>query len=100
MIADMNEIIKLEPDFALAYYYKAYGYYFKKDMENFEINIEKAIELFPDFKDALFESGKISKRKGDIEDAKKKFERVLVLDPYNESAITLLKELNSQIPKN
>lgn len=96
MIAAMNEIIKIEPDFALAYYYKAFGYYFKNDMENFEINIEKAIELFPDFKDALIESGKISMKKGDLDDAKLKFERVLVLEPGNESAIKLLNELNSQ----
>ena len=96
MIADMNAIIKTEPDFALAYFYKAYGYLYNRDTANYEINIEKAIELFPDFKDALMESGKIAKKKGDLADAKLKFERMLVLEPGNTAAITFLNELNSQ----
>ena len=96
MIADMNAIIKTEPDFAQAYFYKAYGYLYNRDTANYEINIEKAIELFPDFKDALMESGKISMKKGDLADAKLKFERLLVLEPGNTAAITFLNELNSQ----
>jgi len=92
----MNAIIKIEPDFALAYFYKAYGYFFNKDMVNYELNIEKAIELFPDFKDALIESAKISMKKGDKEDAKSKLERVLVLEPGNSTAGSMLKDVKSQ----
>ncbi|HMQ68881.1 MAG TPA: hypothetical protein PKC58_07815 [Ignavibacteria bacterium] len=96
MIADMNAIIKTEPDFALAYFYKAYGYLYNRDTANYEINIEKAIELFPDFKDALLESANISIKKGDYDDARKKIGRVLILEPGNESARTLLGKINSQ----
>ncbi|MEZ4823964.1 MAG: hypothetical protein R2942_16795 [Ignavibacteria bacterium] len=42
------------------------------------------------------ESGKIAKKKGDLADAKLKFERMLVLEPGNTAAITFLNELNSQ----
>ena len=96
VISGMNAIIKIEPDFALAYFYKAYGYFFNKDMVNYELNIEKAIELFPDFKDALIESAKISMKKGDKEDAKSKLERVLVLEPGNSTAGSMLKDVKSQ----
>lgn len=99
LIAAMNAVLKIEPDFALAYYYKAYGYYYNNDMVNYAINIEKALELFPDFKDALIDSGNISMKNGNMEEAKNKFEKVLILEPGNAAAKTSLDKLNLQSSK-
>ncbi len=100
MISSMNEILKVEPDYALAYFYKAYGYYFLNDRKGFEENIEKAIQIFPDFKDALIESGKIAMSKGDFGLAKLRFNSVIKLDPANKIALENLKSLTDNSKAN
>ena len=95
LVSSMDEILKTEPDFALAYFYKAIGYHYMKDMDKFEENINKAILLFPDFKDALTESGKFSLNKGNMEDAKLKFKKILELEPNNAEAKNFLNQTNS-----
>lgn len=98
-----NRLLSIEPRSSLAHYYIAYAYQLLKDNVNYEKSMLKAIELFPDFKDAHFYFAEYLKGERRFEEAKVHYERTLQLEPANIRAGNGLKEVNdvigaSQIP--
>lgn len=97
LISSVNEILKIEPEYALAYYYKAIGCYFVKDMNGFKENIQKSLEYFPEFKDALLDYGVYLMNNQNTEEAKVKFSKVLEMDPANKIALINLNSLKDSV---
>ena len=97
LLTSVNGILKIEPEYALAYYYKAIGCYFVKDMNGFKINILKSLEYFPDFKDALLDYGVYLMNNQNTEEAKVKFSKVLEMDPTNKIAQINLNSLKDSV---
>ncbi|MBI9064175.1 MAG: tetratricopeptide repeat protein [Marinilabiliaceae bacterium] len=59
IIADLNKVIELSPDFEFAYYNRAIIHCLKRDFESGELDFTKAIELNADFAEAYFNRGLI-----------------------------------------
>ncbi len=92
-----NRLLTIEPRSSLAYYYMAYAYQLLKDNANYERCMLKAMELFPDFKDAHLYYGEYLKGVQRPEEARTHYERVLQLEPANVRAANSLKEINDLI---
>jgi hypothetical protein len=97
LISSMNEILKIEPEYALAYYYKAIGCYFMKDINGFKENIMKSLEYFPEFKDALLDYGVYLMNNQRTDEAKVNFSKVLEMDPTNKIALINLNSLKDSV---
>jgi arabinofuranosyltransferase len=74
-----NRLLAIEPRSSLAYYYMAYAYQLLKDNANYERSMQKAMELFPDFKDAHLYYGEYLKNEKRLEEAKIHYEKTLQL---------------------
>jgi len=77
-----SEVIRLKPDFALAYYSRGIAYYMKGDLDRAITDQTAAIRLKPDFDLAYYSRGNAYSDKGD-------FDRAIV--DYTE-AIRLMSE--------
>lgn len=101
IISIMNEAIKLEPDYSVAYYYRAYGYLVSYENEKYEADILKSIELNPDFSEAYLSYSGYLMGIRNFEKAKEVIQQGLQKDPYNRLLKSNLKaveeHLNSQI---
>lgn len=97
IVSAMSEIIKLDPEYSLAYYYRAFGYTLIKDYKNFEKDIQKSIMLDPDFKDALIEYGKFLMSFKRYEEAKSKFNEVIKFDPKDSVVLEYLNSVNDTL---
>ncbi|HSY77314.1 MAG TPA: tetratricopeptide repeat protein [Bacteroidia bacterium] len=56
-LADFNKVIQMEPDFAYAYYNRAYVKYKMLDFSGALADYNKAIQIDPDFSDAYYNRG-------------------------------------------
>lgn len=92
-----NRLLAIEPRSSLAYYYMAYAYQLLKDNANYERSMQKAMELFPDFKDAHLYYGEYLKNEKRLEEAKIHYEKTLQLEPANVRAANGLKEINESM---
>lgn len=92
-----NRLLAIEPRSSLAYYYMAYAYQLLKDNANYERSMQKAMELFPDFKDAHLYYGEYLKNEKRLEEAKIHYEKTLELEPANVRAANGLKEINESM---
>lgn len=97
IIAIMNEAIRLDPDYSLAYYYRSYGYIVSYENEKYEADILKTIELYPEFSEAyLSYSGYLMGIK-ELNKAKEVLKKGLEKDPYNKLLNANLKAVNDQL---
>lgn len=97
IISIMNEAIKLDPDYSLAYYYRSYGYIVSYENEKYEADIQKAIELYPEFPEAYLSYGGYFMGIRNFEKAKDVIQKGLEFDPYNKLLNTNLKVINDQL---
>lgn len=97
IISIMNEAIKLDPDYSLAYYYRSYGYIVSYENEKYEADIQKAIELYPEFPEAYLSYGGYFMGIRNFEKAKEVIQKGLEFDPYNKLLNTNLKVINDQL---
>lgn len=91
LIYILNRVSELEPQYSYAYFLRAYAYSLLKDDANYEKNMLRALELFPDFKDAHFYLGLHYKERGKFDEAKIHLSRTLELEPANVQAMNNLK---------
>ena len=92
-----NRLLAIEPRSSLAYYYMAYAYQLLKDNVNYEKSMQKAMELFPDFKDAHLYYAEYLKSEKRLDEAKIHYEKTLQLEPANVRAANALKEMNDSL---
>lgn len=97
IISIMNEAIKLDPDYSLAYYYRSYGYIVSYENEKYEADIQKAIELYPEFPEAYLSYGGYFMGIRNFEKAKGVIQKGREFDPYNKLLNTNLKVINDQL---
>ena len=88
-----NRILALEPRSSLTHFYMAYGYELLKDDANYERSMLRAIEIFPDFKDAHLYYGEFLRNRGRYAEAKDHYLKTLELEPANKRAQTGLEEV-------
>lgn len=93
----INRMLVLEPSCAYPYFYLAYGYYLQNDFVNYEKNMLKALELFPDYKEARYYLGEYYKTNGRFEEAKVQLTKSLELDPQNLQVINYLKVVSDSL---
>ncbi len=93
----LAQALKTDPQSSFTYFLIADTYLGLDDRLNFEKNMNKALEIFPDFKDALLQMGNYCKQVNRTEEAKTYLERYLKLEPGNKKASEMLKSLRDTL---
>lgn len=94
----LDRVQQLEPNSSLAYYLRAYACSLNKDNVNYEKNMLKAIELYPEFRDAYLYYGIFLMNNTDrYEEAMTQLNKVLELDPKNKNALANINLLQNKI---
>ncbi|MBC8485346.1 MAG: tetratricopeptide repeat protein, partial [Bacteroidetes bacterium] len=96
----LNQCLVVEPRSSLTYFLMAYAYSLMNDAENYEKNLLKALEIFPDYKDALFQLGYFYKSKNRISESRKYLEKYLELFPNDQKVINLINSLPDSVSTN
>ena len=94
-VLQLEEAIRLVPDFAAAYNnlgkaYEGLGQYYKA-----RFNYEKAVEFNPQYADAYLNLGKLLYRSGERKKAMESFDKVIKLEPGSDRAREALRYLRS-----
>jgi len=87
----LNMALQKDPKSSLTYYYVANVYGGMNDAKNYERNLLKAVEIYPDFKEALIGLGNFYNAQGNKAEAKKYLERYVTLKPNDTKALEMLK---------
>ncbi len=100
----MNRILGTDPNSSLAYFYLAQASLIDKDNAGVEKNLFKALQLYPDFKEALVVLGVFYKNNKRYDEAKVQLEKALAIDPNNNEIKRNLNEVDrlmntDQIPQ-
>jgi tetratricopeptide (TPR) repeat protein len=82
-ITELNEAIRLYPNFAEAYIWRGMAYVGKRDLDRAIEDYTKAIGLRPNYEDAYYGRGGAYYRKGDYDRAIADYETVLKISPNN-----------------
>ena len=93
----LNRSLQYDPNSSLTYYYIGIAGMMTNDNKAGEANLLKAIELYPDFKDAILQLGIFYKRNNRIEEAKKYMDKYLLLNPNDQKVKDQLKEVNETL---
>jgi tetratricopeptide (TPR) repeat protein len=80
-ISDFNEAIRLDPNYAPAYYYRGNAYYFKKDYDKAISDFNEAIRLDPKYAAAYYERGAAYREQGNKAQAQTDFDRAKLVYP-------------------
>ncbi|MDQ3019594.1 MAG: hypothetical protein M3R36_03345 [Bacteroidota bacterium] len=83
LIVVSNRILSLEPKSSYAYFLRALGFNVIKDKINYEKNLLKAVEIFPDYKEANLTLGIFYKNESRLEESNKYLSKALQVDPGN-----------------
>lgn len=94
-ISILNQCVPMNPQCSLTYFMLAQMYGVFKDWNNFEKNIKKALEVFPEYKDALFQYGNYCKSVNRIDEAKNYFDRYLKVAPDDKKVQDIFKSLDT-----
>ena len=97
LIHFMNRLLVLEPNYAYAYYLRAYGYSILKDDLNYEKDLNSALSIMPDFKDANLYYGIYLSTKGRFEESKVLLDKVITMEPLNKIAKDNLVIVNDSL---
>lgn len=93
----INRMLALEPNCAYPYFYLAYGFYLQEDYKNYEKNMVKALQLFPDYNEALFYLGEYYKTNGRFDEAQTLLTRLHELQPTDEHVTEYLREISDSL---
>jgi tetratricopeptide (TPR) repeat protein len=93
----LNRSLQLDPNSSLTYFYLGIEGMMTNDTKAGEVNLLKAIEIYPDFKDAVLQLGVFYKRSGKLEDAQKYLEKYLLLNPNDQKVKDQLKEITEAL---
>jgi len=89
--------LQADPNSSLTYFYLGIAGMMTNDNKAGENNLLKAIELYPDFKDAILQLGIFYKRNNRNEDALKYLEKYLLLNPNDQKVKDQLKEVTEAL---
>ncbi len=90
----LNQMLAMDNKSSLTYYLMAIVYGSANDAKNYEKSLLKAVELYPDFKEALIGLGNYYKSLNDKPNAKKYLEKYVMLKPTDTKAIEMLKNVS------
>lgn len=90
----LNQMLAMDNKSSLTYYLMAIVYGSANDAKNYEKSLLKAVELYPDFKEALIGLGNYYKSLNDKPNAKKYLEKYVMLKPADTKAIEMLKSVS------
>ncbi len=90
----LNQMLAMDNKSSLTYYLMAIVYGSANDAKNYEKSLLKAIELYPDYKEALIGLGNYYKSLNDKANAKKYLEKYVMLKPTDTKAIEMLKSVS------
>ncbi len=90
----LNQLVNMDNKSSLTYYLMAIVYGSSNDAKNYEKNLLKAVELYPDFKEALSALGGFYKSQNNKPEAKKYLERYITLKPADTKAMEMLKSVS------
>lgn len=93
----LNHILKYENKAPVIYLMLALAYSHLNDRVNFENNILKALEIFPEYREALVQYGYYKKNIGDLENAKIYLEKYLSVNPEDSKTRELLKSIEDSL---
>ena len=89
--------LQTDPNSSLTYFYLGISGMLTNDNKAGESNMLKAIEIYPEFKDALLQLGIFYNRTNRKEDARKYLEKYLLLNPNDQKVKDQLKEINEAL---
>ncbi|MBS1493281.1 MAG: hypothetical protein JST55_07215 [Bacteroidetes bacterium] len=90
----LNQLLQMDNKSSLTYFLMASVYGGVNDGKNYEKNLLKAVELYPDFKEALSALGGYYKSINNKPEAKKYLERYVALNPKDLKAMDMLKSVS------
>lgn len=93
----LSRSLQSDPNSSLTYFYLGVAAIMTNDNKAGESNMLKALEIYPDFKDAILQLGMFYKRNNRIEDAQKCFDKYLLLNPNDQKVKDQLKEVNETL---
>ena len=96
----LNRCLSIEPRSSLTYYLIAFAYSMMNDAVNFEKNLLKAVEIFPGYKEALFQLGYLYKNQNRIPESKEYFEKYLTLFPDDQKTRDVYNSLTDSVSVN
>jgi len=80
-IAAFNEAIKIDPKYALAYYYRGLAHKLQNKFDDAVADYTQTIQINPEYAEAYYERGSLRGQQGDFDDAISDFSQVIKLDP-------------------
>ncbi len=96
-IQTLNQILKYENKASVVYLMLALAYANMNDVTNYEINIRKSLEIFPEYKDALVQYGYYKKNTGDLSNARIYLEKYLAVNPADSKTKEMLKSIEDSL---
>jgi arabinofuranosyltransferase len=96
-VSILNKAVSMDPASSLTYFYLSYAYSNLGDNASTEKYLKKALEIFPDFREASFALASEYKRLNNIPEAQKYIESYLKYNPTDTTAMNLLKSLSDTV---
>jgi len=93
----LNQVLKSESKAPVVYLMLSLAYSQLNDKVNFEKNIQKSLEIFPEYKDALVQYGYYKKNTGDYANAKIYLEKYLAVNPSDSVSKIMLKSVEDSL---
>lgn len=93
----LNQVLPLDYNSSLTYFYLAICYRSLNDLKSAKENLEKALKIFPDYKNALIFMGSILKDMKEYQESKKYLEHYLSLNPNDDIAQKYLQAVNDSL---
>ncbi len=97
VIPILNRSLQTDPNSSLTYFYLGIAGMMTNDNKAGESNMLKAIEIYPEFKDALLQLGMFCNRNNRKDDAQKYLEKYLLLNPNDQKVKDQLKEITEAL---
>lgn len=97
MLYILNRLLALDPQCAYAYYLRGFAYMYLNDNANFEKDLLKAAEIFPDYSDVHYYLGEFYKNNGNFETSKLHLTKYLELVPGNARVTEFLRIVNDSL---
>ncbi len=87
--------INVDPQSSFTYYLMANAYLMLNDKNNFEKYMMKALDIFPEYKEALLQLGNYYKQANKISEAKNYLERYLKVAPEDKKVLDIYKSIDT-----
>lgn len=89
----LNRTLQIDPNSSLTYFYLGIVSLMNNDAKNGETFLLRAVEIFPDYKDALLQLGILYKTNKQYAESKKYLEKYLTLNPTDQKIKDQLNEV-------